>query len=53
MIIVKDESGGAASNSITIDTEASELIDGAASVAISSDYGVVRLYSDGANFFTF
>ncbi|MBK2124816.1 phage head spike fiber domain-containing protein [Fangia hongkongensis] len=50
--IVKDESGGAGTNNITIDTEGSETIDGATSVVISVNYGAVRLYSDGSNLFT-
>ena len=51
--IIKDESGGAGTNNITIDTEGSETIDGAASVIITVDFGVVRLYSDGTNLFSF
>lgn len=53
VVIVKDESGGAGSNNITISTEGSETIDGAASATISSNYGAVRLYCDGSNWFTF
>ena len=51
-INVKDESGVAGTNNITIATEGSELIDGAATLVISSNYGVARLYSDGTNWFT-
>ena len=53
VIIVKDESGAAGTNNITIATEGAELIDGAATATISTNYGVVRLYSDGTNWFTF
>lgn len=53
VIVVKDESGGAGTNNITINTEGSETIDGNNSVTISSNYGVVRLYSDGNDWFTF
>lgn len=52
IIIVKDESGGAAANNITIDTEGAETIDGAASITITANYGVARIYSDGTNWFT-
>jgi len=52
VITVKDQSGGAGTNNITIATEAAETIDGNASVAITVDYGVGRLVSDGTNWFT-
>jgi len=51
--LIKDESGGAGSNNITIATEGAQTIDGAASVTISVDYGVARLYSNGTNLFSF
>lgn len=50
--IIKDEGGGAAANNITISTEGAELIDGAATLVISSNYGVARVYSNGSNWFT-
>lgn len=50
--VIKDESGNAEVNNITIDTEGSEKIDGVDSVVISVNYGVVRLYSDGSNLFS-
>jgi len=43
LLTIADESGGATSNAITIVTESASTIDGAASVSIISDYGVVRL----------
>jgi hypothetical protein len=52
VVIVKDESGGAGTNNITVATEGSETIDGASSQTISTNYGVLRLYSDGSNWFT-
>ena len=53
MFIIKDESGAASNpNPITIDTEGAQLIDGVASVQISVAYGVVRLYSNGTNLFS-
>jgi hypothetical protein len=50
--IIKDESGAAGTNNITIATEGAETIDGAATATISANHGVIRLYSDGTNFFT-
>lgn len=50
--IVKDESGGAAANNITITTEGSETINGSATATINTNYGAVRLYSNGTNLFT-
>lgn len=52
-VIVKDESGAAATNNITVDTEGAETIDGANSVTISANYGVLRVYSNGTNWFTY
>ena len=48
--IIKSETSSA---SITISTIASQTIDGAASKSITTGYGVVRLYSDGSNWFTY
>ncbi len=50
-IIVKDESGGAGTFNITIDTEGAETIDGEASVDIVADFGDLIMYSDGSNLF--
>jgi hypothetical protein len=49
---VKDQSGGANTNNITINTEGAETIDGVAAVLITDDYGSVMLYSDGTNLYT-
>ncbi len=52
--IVKDESGGAATHNITVKS-ASGNIDataGSTGVAISANYGVTRIYSNGTNYFT-
>lgn len=48
---IKDQSGLAGTNNITIATEASETIDGAASIAIDKNYGSILFYSDGSNLF--
>ena len=55
VFIIKDKAGTASSsgNPIIIATEGSETIDGAATVTISADYGVIRLVSDGTNLFSF
>ncbi len=51
-MIVNDESGNASSNNITVDTESSQSIDGSSSTTITSDYGSLKLYSDGTDWFT-
>lgn len=51
LFIIKDESGNAGTNNITIATQGAQTIDGASSVAITADFGVARLYSDGSNLF--
>ena len=50
-IVIKDASGNAGTNNITIDTEASQTIDGAATLVIAVDYTSVTLCSDGTNWF--
>ena len=49
---IKDESGAAATNNITVATEGSETIDGSATDTISDNYGSKTYYSDGTNWFT-
>ena len=44
-----DVTGGAEANNIVISQNAAETIDGAASITIDSNYGVVHLISDGTN----
>lgn len=48
--IFKDESGGAATNNITI-TASSGTIDGAASAVINTNYGSIKIVYDGTNYF--
>lgn len=48
--VIKDD-GDASTNNITIDRAGSDTIDGDTSVVISADYGMVRLVSDGTNWF--
>jgi hypothetical protein len=52
-LTIKDTGGDASSNNITIDTEGAETIDGAASIAITTDYGYARVFADGSNWFTY
>lgn len=42
-LIVKDESGGAGVNNITLDPSGTEQIEGSLTQVISSNYGVLRL----------
>ena len=50
-VLVVDATGTAASNSITIDTEGSETIDGNGSITVSDNYASALLTSDGTNWF--
>lgn len=50
--VIKDESGGAATNNITIDGNASETIDGATTKVINTNYGTSTIYSNGSAWFT-
>jgi hypothetical protein len=49
IVRVKDATGSVGSNSVTIDTEGSEMIDGSSSISLNTDYGVKQLQSDGTN----
>jgi hypothetical protein len=44
---IVDESGGAAANPITVAAAGADTIDGAATAAITTNYGTLKLYSDG------
>ena len=48
---VKDESGAAAANNITVATEGAETIDGSATDVINVNYESKSYYSDGTNWF--
>ena len=47
LYIIKDESGGAATNNITIARAGTDLIEGAVAYTINTNYGFVRLMSIG------
>jgi len=46
---IKDESGGALLNAITVSRSSTDTIEGATSRAINTNYGVLKLYSDGVS----
>jgi len=49
--IIKDESGTAGTNNITIDPEGGTLIDGALTYVMNANYESKTVYSDGTNWF--
>jgi len=51
VIIVKDETGTASGNAITIYPYGDGYVDGVTSYAISTDYGGVTMYCNGVNWF--
>lgn len=51
--IIKDEVGGAATTTITIQSDGEKTIDGAASTTLTTNYQAKKFYSDGSNWFTF
>lgn len=53
VIIVKDESGAANTNNITVAGNGVETINSAANVVINTAYGSTRLYSTGTAWFTY
>ena len=54
IFIIKDESGTASGvSAITVQCQGAQTIDGSANKTIIVAYGVLRLYSNGSNLFTF
>lgn len=49
--VFKDTRGLANTNNITIATEGSETIDGVATQAITANYGSIKIFSNGINWF--
>ena len=52
MYIIKDQSGNAGTNNITISSSGGATIDGAASKVINTAWGVLKVYTNGTNWFT-
>ncbi len=52
VLIIKDESGTAATYNITVNVTAGGTIDGTASKVINLNYGLIELYSNGSQWFT-
>lgn len=52
--IIKDESGGAATHNITVNTSGGNIDGtlGITGVVINTNYGALRVYSNGSNYFT-
>jgi len=51
MLIIKDISGSAGTNNITVDPNGSELIDGQSSLVIAANSGSVMLFCDSHNWY--
>lgn len=51
VLVIKDESGNAATRNITIDANASETIDGALTQVVNTNYGSVNLMCSGSAWF--
>jgi hypothetical protein len=49
--IIKDRSGAAGTYTIIVDGNGAETIDGSATAVINKNYGVLKVKSDGANWF--
>ncbi len=51
MIVVKDESGGAATNNITVTVDGIITIDGATTFVMNTNFGSATFYFNGSNYF--
>jgi hypothetical protein len=51
--IIKDETGNAGTNNITVNAPATHTLDGASSVVIGTNYGMLLAYSNGVNWNVF
>jgi len=49
---IKDTSGNAGTDNITVSPFAAETMDGAASMTITANHGLIKLFSDGVNWFS-
>lgn len=50
---IKDESGGAATNNITVNVSGGSNIDGSSSYIINTNWGFANFYSSGSQWFTY
>ena len=50
-LVIKDVSGSASTNNITVNTPGAETIDGGGTYVVNSDYASVTVVSDGTNYF--
>lgn len=53
VLVITEVDSNAGTNSITVDTESSQTIDGSSSVTISSNDSQLRIISDGSDWYTF
>lgn len=51
VFIIKDASGSAATTTITVSPNGTELINGDTTTTISTNYGSIGVYTDGVNWF--
>lgn len=51
ILIIKDEAGTAGTNNIVLDPNGAELIDGASTKSINTNYGSLTIYSSGSAWF--
>lgn len=49
--IIKDESGAAATNNISVTVNGTITIDGSTTVTINTNYGAIQVYFSGSNYF--
>lgn len=52
LFIVKDEAGTAGTNTITVSVSGGATIDGSSTKTITTNYGVLRVYTNGTAYFT-
>ena len=52
ILIIKDESGAAATYNITVNVTAGGTIDGTASKVVNSNYGLIEVYTNVIQWFT-
>ena len=53
IIRIKDAGGLAGTNSITVDTQGSETIDGNSTYVLNTNHEAISIYSDGTNWYVY